>query len=253
MGISISQSEVILVMRVERGDAKERELQRAYYARTANTYDASHLLVDPEHRFALGILSGLIGGFAIKTVLDVGAGTGRVMRYLSDAQQELDVVGIEPVKELREIAIKNGVEDTAILDGDGYSLGFADNSFDCVCAFGVLHHVRRPDIVVEEMLRVARVAIFISDGNNFGQGSFGIRLVKQMLRAMHLWAVANALKTRGKGYMITEGDGLAYSYSVFQNYKQIRRRCKQVHIINTSRAGINPLRTASHVALFGVL
>lgn len=68
-----------------------------------------------------------------------------------------------------------------------------------------------------------------------------------------VWWIADWVKTRGKGYMLTEGDGLAYSYSVFENYNQIKHKCRSVHIINTAKREINPYRTASHVALFGAL
>jgi len=102
------------------------------------------------------------------------------------------------------------------------------------------------------MLRVSRIAVFLSDSNNFGQGSFPSRAVKQTIRALGLWRFADRIKTRGKGYTISEGDGLAYSYSVFNNFEQIQEQCKVVHLLNTRDGQINPYRTASHVALLGV-
>ena len=106
--------------------------------------------------------------------------------------------------------------------------------------------------VVGEMLRVARTAILISDRNNFGQGTPWVRAIKQAINAAGLWPLANFVKTRGKGYSITEGDGLAYSYSVFSDYDQIRAACKSVHVLNTLDAGVNPYRTAPHIALLGI-
>ena len=132
------------------------------------------------------------------------------------------------------------------------SLAFDDGQFDLVCAFGVLHHIRTPDLAVAEMLRVARRAVFISDANNFGQGSLVWRSVKQCLNALRLWPLANLVKTRGRGYSVTEGDGLAYSYSVFSNYRQLQRACHSVHFFNTLPAGPNLYRTAGHVAVLGV-
>ena len=60
------------------------------------------------------------------------------------------------------------------------------------------------------------------------------------------------VKTKGKGYTISEGDGLAYSYSVFNSYKQIKAKCRSIHLLNTQDGLINPYRTASHVALLGI-
>ena len=42
------------------------------------------------------------------------------------------------------------------------------------------------------------------------------------------------MKTRGKGYTITEGDGLAYSYSVYDSEAQLRRWPPRVFFIPTS-------------------
>jgi hypothetical protein len=121
-----------------------------------------------------------------------------------------------------------------------------------VCAFGILHHIDKPELVIAEMLRVSKYAIFISDSNNFGQGSRKQRFVKQMIRRLGLWTAYNYIRTGGKKYQISEGDGLFYSYSVFNNYAFIRQNCRAVHLLNTRDAGINPLQTASHIALLGL-
>ena len=135
---------------------------------------------------------------------------------------------------------------------DALQLQFDDNQFDLVCSFGVLHHIKTPDLAIKEMLRVAKKAIFISDANNFGQGSFIARTMKQTLNLLRLWTITDLIKTNGKGYTISQGDGLAYSYSVFNNYHQIRQSCRSVHLFNTSSGGINPYKTADHIALLGI-
>jgi len=76
-----------------------------------------------------------------------------------------------------------------------------------------LHHIRKPALAVAEMLRVATKAIFLSDSNNFGHGSPLGRSIKQTIDLLGLWPLADWIKTKGKGYTISEGDGLAYSYS----------------------------------------
>lgn len=230
-----------------------QELQRAYYEQTARGYDAAHIDEGDEHYFALGFLLGSIVYLKAESLLDVGAGTGRGLAYLKQHAPELKVRGIEPVGALREMAYAKGIPRDELTDGDGMSLAFPSGSFDVVCAFGVLHHVKDHRRVVEEMLRVARKAILISDGNNFGQGRPAVRLIKQALHAAHLWPLANLIKTRGKGYSITEGDGLAYSYSVFDDYPLIQQSCSRVHLLNTTVAGIDPYRSAPHVALLGII
>jgi SAM-dependent methyltransferase len=230
----------------------EIEIQRKYYAATAGQYDAMHLDPKDEHYFALSFLSAVLEFLDIRSVLDIGAGTGRAIQFLKSRRPELRVLGIEPVKELRDEGISKGLSEKELIAGDGTDLQFVRGEFDLVCEFGVLHHVRRPDALVAEMLRVSRKAIFISDSNNFGQGSFAIRSFKQLLDFLRLWPVANLVKTKGKGYTISEGDGLAYSYSVFNSYKQIKAKCRSIHLLNTQDGLINPYRTASHVALLGI-
>jgi hypothetical protein len=92
----------------------------------------------------------------------------------------------------------------------------------------------------------------MSDANNFGQGAWLTRTIKQALNALKLWPLAVLIKSGGRGYRLSKGDGLAYSYSVFNNYWQISRECSRVHLTNTTAAGINPYRTAGHVALLGI-
>lgn len=229
---------------------EEVALQRRYYARTAERYEDMHGA--DEFAPGLAFLSGAIEWLKIRSVLDIGSGTGRTLRQLKAKFPELRVMGIEPSEELREIGYRSGVSRSDLVDGDARALAFDDRAFDLVCEFGALHHIPAPDLAVAEMLRVSRRAIFICDGNNFGQGSAPVRAVKHLLRALRLWKLADFVKTRGKGYSITEGDGVAYSYSVFSNWKQIARACHPIHVVNTDGDGRAASWSASGIALLGI-
>lgn len=230
-----------------------RQIQEAYYSGTAARYDHLHSGEQlDEHDFALGFLSSCLQTFDAASVLDVGSGTGRAVKFISETHPDIRVNGIEPVRALREQAYMKGIPQDCIVEGYGEKIPFPDQSFDFVCEFGILHHVPRPDLVVDEMLRVSRKGIFISDSNNFGQGGIIGRSAKQALDFLGLWRLFDYFRTRGKMYQISEGDGLYYSYSVFNNYRQIKKSCKSVHILNTMNAGINPYRTSGHIALLGL-
>jgi ubiquinone/menaquinone biosynthesis C-methylase UbiE len=228
------------------------EIQRAYYADTAHRYDDMHVREDDEHGFALRFMISIIEYLGIQSILDVGCGTGRGLLRIKREMPDITAVGIEPSPELRKVGYSKGLLETQLIDGDAMNLAFSDGSFDLVCEFGALHHIPAPSKAVSEMLRVSRKAIFISDSNNFGQGSKFSRLLKQLINAAGLWPLASLIKTKGKGYMISEGDGLAYSYSVFNDYRQITESCVSVHLLNTLDAGPNLYRTATHVALLGI-
>jgi ubiquinone/menaquinone biosynthesis C-methylase UbiE len=230
----------------------EIAIQREYYAATAHNYDEMHGEERDEHGLALAYLVAAARHLGINSILDIGSGTGRALLKLKAEIPSIRVVGVEPSFELRKIGYAKGLSTSELVDGDAMALAFADGSFDLVCEFAALHHMPRPAVAVSEMLRVARKAIFISDSNNFGQGRKLSRLLKQAINSVGLWPLADLLKTRGKGYTISEGDGLAYSYSVFNDYKQIANKCSSVHMLNTLNAGPNLYRTAGHVALLGL-
>jgi ubiquinone/menaquinone biosynthesis C-methylase UbiE len=230
------------------------EIQRAYYSETAHRYDHMHMReeVDVEHNLALQFMMSVIEHLGIQSILDIGSGTGRGLLKIKLAMPGITAVGIEPSAELRKVGHSKGLLETQLIDGDAMNLAFSDGSFDLVCEFAALHHIPSPSKAVAEMLRVSRKAIFISDCNNFGQGAIFSRLLKQAINALGLWPMANLLKTKGKGYSISKGDGLAYSYSVFNDYVQIKDVCESVHLLNTRDAGRNLYRTAPHVALLGI-
>ena len=230
------------------------EMQAAYYERTASSYDAIHnSSEDHEHTRALGYIDMISSASGLTTFLDVGAGTGRGVRFLRDRGKHAR--GIEPVVALIEAAEQAGLDKGLIMQGDGYNLPFADGSFDVVFECGVLHHVAKPSRVVAEMTRVAKRAVFLSDSNRFGQGRLSSRYLKLLLYKLGLWPAARFIQTRGKMYSISEGDGLAYSYSVFDSYHQLAAKSKGIWLLPTSPAPssvqswAHPLLTSSHVLL----
>ncbi len=227
-------------------------LQRSYYEATASHYDDLHG-EDPAHNFALSFLACTLDQFQIGSVLDVGAGTGRVGAYLQKARPQTRVMGVEPVAELREQGHLKGVPRSGLIEGDAHSLPFDDKSFDLVCAFGVMHHLTDPEKAAMEMVRVARRAIFISDHNDYGRGSALTTTLKQAAKETGLWWLYRLLITRGKGYRITDDDGLWYPYSIFDTHKAILPHCAKVHFLGTSGSGPNLYRGSSHVAMLAIL
>src|SRR4051812_37864846 len=207
-----------------RGWAAAARRQAGYYSATAGEYDRLHVGAQDEHAVALRYIGALATGLGCRTALDVGAGTGRGLRILRDAAPGLEVVGIEPVPALAERAVRDhGVPPERMLTGRGEALPFPDGHFDVVFETGVLHHVPEPAAVVEEMLRVARVAVFLSDDNRFAGGPLPRRLAKLVVARSGLWAAAYRLRTRGRGYRVSETDGVAYSYSVYDSFAALAR------------------------------
>lgn len=231
-------------------------LQAAYYTETALRYDGMHTAdVHDEHYAALRIIDALSGLLDLRSFLDVGAGTGRAVSYLRDRGRQ--VKGIEPVEALISQARAKGLPEDDILCGDGRFLPFPDRSFDAVLECGVLHHVADPSVVVKEMMRVARKAIFLSDSNRFGQGRSAARAIKLMLYKTGMWNTARFLQTRGKYYTTSDGDGLAYSYSIFDSYDQLAGWADLLWCLPTKsdqglKSWLHPLLTSSHGLLCAI-
>ncbi len=227
-------------------------LQRRYYSETAADYDVMHAHEGDDDYGNIKLVAALLRMIEARNVLDVGAGTGRGVRHLLDAIPDLTVRGIEPVAALiQQAEQKNRVAPGVILQGVGEELPFADASFDAVCSFSILHHIAKPDAVIREMLRVAKRMVLIADSNRFGQGSRAARLLKLALCKAKLWGVVNYLKTGGKGYAITPGDGLAYSYSVYDSFDLLGEWADQLILIPAEsgkpKSWLHPLLTSQGV------
>jgi len=230
-----------------------KDLQEKYYEAHAAAYDQVHNASgNHEHNLALRYIDMISTAFGFQTLLDVGAGTGRGVRFLHERGKL--VRGIEPVAAMIAEAEANGIPRGLIIQGDGYQLPFENAEFDVAFECGVLHHVAKPHRIVEEMIRVTRRAIFLSDSNRFGQGRYASRLLKLALYKTGLWPAARFVQTKGKMYTFSEGDGLAYSYSVFDSYDQLAAETQQIWLLPTAgeecrRSWVHPLLTSTHVLL----
>jgi ubiquinone/menaquinone biosynthesis C-methylase UbiE len=213
------------------------EIQRRYYTDTAARYDSMHAHEGFGDPAITKFVSALLQMLEVRSVLDVGTATGRGMRDLKRALPGVFVCGVEPVAALVDLAVQSGnTAGVQVIRATGDALPFANGSFDAVCEFAVLHHVANPSAVVKEMLRVAKKAVFLCDSNRFGQGSSAAKYIKLALYKSGLWDIYNYLRTGGKGYSITEGDGLAYSYSVYDSFGLISRWADRLILI-PSNAG----------------
>lgn len=238
----------------QQGSLAEEQLN--YYTANAKSYDNTHVKTNDEHAIGLAYMKDIMRRYGVKRVLDVGCGTGRAAKSLLDAG--FDVVGIDPVEALlREAEIK-GVPQERLIKGSGLDLPFPDASFDGTCEFGVLHHVKHPNDMVKEMLRVSKTAIFLSDTNRFGRGRFFARVIKLASWKLGVWRQVYYLAKGCKSYDCSECDGIAFSYSVYDSYNLIDAWADSVIALPTKvegcrlRTWMHPLMTSSHVLLSGI-
>ncbi len=212
--------------------------QRNYYARTAGVYESMHVQAGDEHFIALEYAAALLNVVRAKSVLDIGSGTGRAIRFLRQRYPDLKIEGIEPVHELRAQARVLG---TVLHDASAENLPFDAGSFDVVMSYGVLHHVPDPGPIISEMIRVARFGVMISDANRFGQGSAAAGALKLIIHRLGLWAVFERVRTKGRGYMESDGDGIFYSYSIYDSVSQLQAWADRVFVVPTMPLKSSPM------------
>lgn len=106
-------------------------------------------------RADLALIAGWIDGSA--KVLDLGCGDGALLAHLAKTR---NVTGygleIDPDNVVKCVA--RGV-DVLQLDLDDGLAQFANDSFDVVIMSSALQEIRRPDLLVDEMLRIGRQSI----------------------------------------------------------------------------------------------
>jgi SAM-dependent methyltransferase len=86
--------------------------------------------------------------------LDSGCGTGALSFAFAPLVGE--VVGIDASPEYLEAARSVAPENVRFVEGDAMKLPFEYGMFDVAGSLRVLHHVRRPELVVSELARVTR-------------------------------------------------------------------------------------------------
>ena len=86
--------------------------------------------------------------------LDAGCGTGALAYAL--APRVAEVVGVDPSAAFLEAARRGAPPNCVFVEADATALPFEYGTFDLSGCLRVLHHVRRPELVVSELARVTR-------------------------------------------------------------------------------------------------
>lgn len=100
--------------------------------------------------------------FSGKSVLDVGAGTGRISIFLSEKGAK--VTGLDASQAMLKI-FKQKIDDNGlsitIKEGDAHHIPFPEKHFDCVVSFMTIMHVVDWHVMLSEMCRVSNGHIIL--------------------------------------------------------------------------------------------
>ncbi len=106
----------------------------------------------------------LLGPFTgTEAALDSGCGTGALAFAL--APNVAEVVGVDPRADYLEAGRAAAPDNVRFVEGDATALPFEYGEFDLAACLRVLHHIRRPELAVSELVRVTRFGgrVFIAD------------------------------------------------------------------------------------------
>lgn len=92
------------------------------------------------------------------TILDLGCGDGALIKYLRK-NQSVRAFGLEIDENNLESCVKGGINVIQANLNDGLKTYFSDNSFDYVIMTQTLQATKRPDLLIDEMLRVGNEGI----------------------------------------------------------------------------------------------
>jgi len=103
----------------------------------------------------------LAKNISFKNVLEVGAGEGSILNWLSEWNFSENLHGIEISESgIERIKGKNIKHLKEILLFDGYSIPYPDNHFDLVICSHVMEHVEHERVLLREIKRVSKHQIF---------------------------------------------------------------------------------------------
>lgn len=158
-----------LVAQIERDDAliardrarldailRERAARSdAYFRENAARWDRIRALHVDEAEVEQA-LREMVGAEAIDRLLDIGTGTGRMLKLFGE--QAETAIGVDQSRDMLAVARSNLAEDRfkncTVRQADMYDLPFDDGVFELVILHMVLHFAERPQDVVREAARV---------------------------------------------------------------------------------------------------
>lgn len=133
---------------------RKRDVER--FEQWSSTYEDSWMqraFFDPAHHAALTLAAGVVHKPA--SVLDVGCGTGRLLRQAGTYWPEARLIGVDPANGMIEMA-KRLTPNATFYTGTAEALPLQDASVDLALSTISFHHWRDQAAGIREIARVLR-------------------------------------------------------------------------------------------------
>ncbi|MCF3933677.1 metalloregulator ArsR/SmtB family transcription factor [Acuticoccus sp. M5D2P5] len=133
------------------------EAAAGYFAANAEVWDHIRSLHAPEAEVEAR-MRAMLTDRPVRTLLDVGTGTGRILELLADQTER--ATGIDASAAMLSVARANlaraGITNARLMQDDVYALSLPRDSFDVVIFHQVLHYLDDPGRAVAEVARTLR-------------------------------------------------------------------------------------------------
>ena len=133
-------------------DIKERS--KSTFNQQADTYDED---INGQHaRTLYPVLLSKLAHIPFQRALDLGCGTGEMMKMLLQVDDQRELYGIDLSEKMLSVAESKLSGKVRLVLGDSEHLPFADNFFDVVYCNDSFHHYPAPENVIREVQRVLK-------------------------------------------------------------------------------------------------
>lgn len=133
-------------------DIKERS--KSTFNQQADTYDED---IHGQHaRTLYPVLLSKLAHIPFQRALDLGCGTGEMMKMLLQSDDQRELYGIDLSEKMLSVAEGKLSSKVQLVLGDSEHLPFADNFFDVVYCNDSFHHYPAPENVIREVQRVLK-------------------------------------------------------------------------------------------------
>lgn len=131
-----------------------KENSRETFNQQAATYDKD---IKGQHARSLyPVLLEKLSHLSFHCALDLGCGTGEMMRLILQKDSRKELYGLDLSEEMLSVAKAKLPEQVKLLLGDSESLPFLDSFFDVVYCNDSFHHYPAPQKVLREVHRVLK-------------------------------------------------------------------------------------------------
>lgn len=134
--------------------ANKKQESKAAFNRQAPTYDEDRY--GQHARSLYPALLEKLSEIPYQTALDLGCGTGEMMKRILQDSSGKSLYGIDLSEKMLDVAKKKLGDEAALFLGDSEHLPFADSTFDVVYCNDSFHHYPAPDKVLSEIYRVLK-------------------------------------------------------------------------------------------------